>query len=254
VQLDHVNVYGSSAGLLVNAPIEQFSWSTGFIAQNKLGMSYTYTPVGLPADFSFYSLSWDDNTTCAMQSVSGAMNLAVYAYANHFENVGGGLPCYGNFQGPTQFSMFGGQIMDDRSCTMNCNQSPFTFADYSNISFSGVVDTLNSKRDDPTVTLNGSSSSAYFQFLDLNHVNHYNSTFTGAVVDSTIFSNGSTTNVTLQKHNLIVNGASVTAGSGSPSGNCPSGNTGIYMNNAASTASTVLYVCESNTWTAVGVP
>lgn len=52
---------------------------------------------------------------------------------------------------------------------------------------------------------------------------------------------------------ITVNGASITAGGGAPSGNC-TGSTGIYLRNDATSASTVLYVCHANTWTAVSAP
>lgn len=44
------------------------------------------------------------------------------------------------------------------------------------------------------------------------------------------------------------------SGSGTPSGNCPNSSPALYINAGASTASTVLYVCQANTWTAVTIP
>jgi hypothetical protein len=52
---------------------------------------------------------------------------------------------------------------------------------------------------------------------------------------------------------VTVNGASITAGAGAPTGNC-TGSTGIYLRNNATSASTVLYVCQANTWTAITAP
>jgi hypothetical protein len=52
---------------------------------------------------------------------------------------------------------------------------------------------------------------------------------------------------------IIFTNTTIGFGAGAPGGSCV-GNTGIYLNSTAASASTVLYVCQGGTWTAVTVP